>query len=131
MSTNDAVFALANGASGNPRIEQGDAAYPVFAAALYGFVERLLIPFGLHHIWNVPFFFQIGSFTDASGKVVHGDLIADENDPALVMHGAFVGACILGNIAAPDRVPVTIADKDRINQHGFDQKYGFRTRPKE
>ena len=33
-------------------------------------------------------------------KVVHGDLISDENNPALVMHGAFVGACILGNIAA-------------------------------
>lgn len=36
----------------------------------------------------------------------------------------------LGNIAAPDRVPVTIADKDRAQQHGFDMKYGFRTRPK-
>lgn len=37
----------------------------------------------------------------------------------------------LGNIAAPDRVPVTIADKDRVQQHGFDMKYGFRTRPKD
>ena len=41
---------------------------------LYGFVERLLIPFGLHHIWNVPFFFEIGEFTDAAGKVVTGDI---------------------------------------------------------
>jgi PTS system glucose-specific IIC component len=41
---------------------------------VYGFVERLLIPFGLHHIWNVPFFTQIGNFTDATGKVVHGDI---------------------------------------------------------
>lgn len=43
-------------------------------AAIYGVVERALIPFGLHHIWNVPFFFQIGSFTDATGKVVTGDI---------------------------------------------------------
>ncbi len=43
-------------------------------AATYGIVERALLPFGLHHIWNVPFFFQIGSFTDAAGKVVHGDI---------------------------------------------------------
>ncbi len=52
------------------------AAYgsPALAAGIYGFVERLLIPFGLHHIWNVPFFFEIGSFTDATGKVVHGDI---------------------------------------------------------
>lgn len=47
---------------------------PRTAATVYGFVERLLVPFGLHHIWNAPFFYEIGSFTDASGKVVHGDI---------------------------------------------------------
>jgi len=47
---------------------------PRTAATIYGFVERMLIPFGLHHIWNVPFFFQIGSFTDAAGQVIHGDI---------------------------------------------------------
>ncbi len=47
---------------------------PRLAATVYGFVERLLIPFGLHHIWNAPFFYEIGSFTDATGKVVHGDI---------------------------------------------------------
>ncbi|MFA6093136.1 MAG: PTS glucose transporter subunit IIBC [Elusimicrobiota bacterium] len=52
------------------------AAYgnPTLAVAVYGVVERLLIPFGLHHIWNVPFFFEIGSFTNAAGEVVHGDI---------------------------------------------------------
>jgi glucose PTS system EIICB or EIICBA component len=43
-------------------------------AATYGIVERALLPFGLHHIWNVPFFFQIGSFKDLAGNVVHGDI---------------------------------------------------------
>lgn len=44
-------------------------------AATYGVVERSLIPFGLHHIWNVPFFFQIGSYTDSvTGKIVTGDI---------------------------------------------------------
>ena len=42
------------------------------AVAVYGFVERMLLPFGLHHIWNVPFFFEIGSYTTKSGEVVHG-----------------------------------------------------------
>jgi PTS system D-glucosamine-specific IIC component len=41
---------------------------------LYGLVERLLIPFGLHHIWNVPFFFEVGEFTNAAGEVVNGDI---------------------------------------------------------
>lgn len=43
-------------------------------AATYGVVERALLPFGLHHIWNVPFFFQIGSFKDIAGNMVHGDV---------------------------------------------------------
>jgi PTS system glucose-specific IIC component len=38
-------------------------------------VERALIPVGLHQIWNVPFFFQAGTFTDpATGSVVHGEI---------------------------------------------------------
>ena len=47
---------------------------PATAFSLYGLVERLLIPIGLHHIWNVPFFFDTGVFTDAGGKVLHGEL---------------------------------------------------------
>jgi len=48
---------------------------PGIAFAIYGFVERLLIPFGLHHIWNVPFFFEIGQYTDpATGEVIRGEI---------------------------------------------------------
>ena len=51
------------------------AGHPATAFALYGVVERALIPFGLHHIWNVPFFFEVGSYLDpATGKVIHGEL---------------------------------------------------------
>ena len=37
----------------------GSEGNPAAAFTLYGIVERSLIPFGLHHIWNVPFFFQV------------------------------------------------------------------------
>src|SRR6188472_2370943 len=48
---------------------------PALAFTIYGLVERALIPFGLHHVWNVPFFFQAGSYTDpATGSVVHGEI---------------------------------------------------------
>ncbi|WP_168788415.1 PTS glucose transporter subunit IIBC [Paraburkholderia aromaticivorans] len=66
---------------------------PRTAATVYGFVERLLIPFGLHHIWNVPFFFEAGSFLDpTTGKVVHGDINRFfAGDPtAGIMSGAFL-----------------------------------------
>ena len=57
-----------------------------------GVVERLLIPFGLHHIWNVPFFFEMGSFTDAAGKVIHGDInrFFAGDSTAGVLAGAFL-----------------------------------------
>ena len=45
---------------------------PALAFGIYGVVERSLIPFGLHHIWNVPFFFQAGTCVDASGVTQHG-----------------------------------------------------------
>jgi PTS system glucose-specific IIC component len=65
---------------------------PRTAATLYGLVERLLLPFGLHHIWNVPFFFEMGTFTDASGVVVHGDINRFfAGDPtAGILAGAFL-----------------------------------------
>ena len=48
---------------------------PALAYALYGVVERSLLPFGLHHIWNVPFFFEVGQYLDpATGKVIHGEI---------------------------------------------------------
>lgn len=48
---------------------------PALAFTIYGVVERSLIPFGLHHVWNVPFFFRTGSYTDpATGAVVHGEI---------------------------------------------------------
>ena len=65
---------------------------PRTAATVYGFVERLLIPFGLHHIWNVPFFFEMGAYTEASGTVVHGDINRFfAGDPtAGILAGAFL-----------------------------------------
>ena len=50
-------------AEGNPRLAFG----------IYGVVERLLIPFGLHHIWNVPFFFEVGSYTHGT-EIVRGEI---------------------------------------------------------
>ncbi len=40
---------------------------------IYGFLNRLLIPVGLHHVLNTYIWFQLGSFPGPHG-VVHGDL---------------------------------------------------------
>ncbi len=48
---------------------------PALAFSIYGVIERLLIPFGLHHIWNVPFFFEVGSYADpTTGKIITGEI---------------------------------------------------------
>lgn len=41
----------------------------------YATIYRLLIPFGLHHIFYTPFYFMMGEYTDPStGNTVTGDL---------------------------------------------------------
>ncbi|MDO4243195.1 MAG: PTS transporter subunit EIIC [Actinomyces sp.] len=44
------------------------------AAFVFGTVNRLLVPFGLHHLLNSIPWFQLGSCTDAEGNTLHGDL---------------------------------------------------------
>ena len=46
----------------------------VLGAGVYGFVNRLLIPFGLHHLVNSVPWFAVGSFEAANGEVVRGDI---------------------------------------------------------
>lgn len=41
---------------------------------IYGALNRLLIPLGLHHVLNSYVWFQLGSYTGAHGVVSHGDL---------------------------------------------------------
>ncbi|MFC3418931.1 glucose-specific PTS transporter subunit IIBC [Salinicoccus hispanicus] len=48
-----------------------NTAIGVFA---FGMIKRLLIPFGLHHIFHAPFWFEFGTYTNAAGEIVRGDL---------------------------------------------------------
>lgn len=41
---------------------------------LYGVIYRLLTAFGLHHLLNNVYWFQLGSYTTPDGAVVQGDL---------------------------------------------------------
>ena len=46
----------------------------ILGAGLYGVVNRLLIPLGLHHLLNSVPWFAVGSYQTASGGEVHGDI---------------------------------------------------------
>lgn len=61
-------------------------------SGLFMTANRLLIPFGLHHIINSIAWFQIGTFTDAAGKVITGDLhrfFAGDKTAGMFMTGFF------------------------------------------
>ncbi|MCD8842199.1 glucose-specific PTS transporter subunit IIBC [Staphylococcus arlettae] len=40
---------------------------------IFGIIERSLIPFGLHHIFYAPFWFEFGQYVSHSGELVRGD----------------------------------------------------------
>lgn len=43
------------------------------SAFIFGIVERALIPFGLHHIFYSPFWFEFGEYVNKAGQLVRGD----------------------------------------------------------
>ncbi|WP_142829175.1 N-acetylglucosamine-specific PTS transporter subunit IIBC [Planococcus soli] len=46
----------------------------MFGVGAYGFLNRLLLPTGLHHVINTVVWFDFGTFTDATGEVVRGEI---------------------------------------------------------
>lgn len=40
---------------------------------IFGIIERALIPFGLHHIFYSPFWFEFGEYVSKAGQLVRGD----------------------------------------------------------
>ena len=60
---------------------------------LFMFLNRLLIPLGLHHVINSYVYFDLGTFTTGAGEVVHGEIPRFLNgDPTagLFLAGFFV-----------------------------------------
>lgn len=61
-------------------------------ALVFGILNRALIPFGLHHVMNSLVWFQFGTFTTETGKVVTGDLarfFAQDPSAGMFMTGFF------------------------------------------
>lgn len=63
------------------------------AAFVFGTIERALIPFGLHHIFYNPFWYQFGEYTNKAGQIVNGDqsiFFAQLKDGVLFTAGTFM-----------------------------------------
>ncbi|MET7480593.1 PTS transporter subunit EIIC [Streptomyces sp. NPDC005648] len=85
-----------------------------FGAALFGLINRALIPVGMHQFVNSVAWFQIGDFKNAAGDVVHGDLTRFfAGDPTagqfmsgffpIMMFGLPAAAIAIAHSARPER----------------------------
>ncbi|EPJ5175442.1 PTS N-acetyl glucosamine transporter subunit IIABC [Klebsiella pneumoniae] len=80
-------------------------------SGIFGFINRLLIPTGLHQVLNTIAWFQIGEFTNAAGAVFHGDInrfYAGDGTAGMFISGFFPimmfglpGAALAMYLAAP------------------------------
>lgn len=46
---------------------------PGFSGFMFGFIERLTIPFGMNHVWWPTFWLQAGEYVNKAGQLVVGD----------------------------------------------------------
>ncbi|WP_329243666.1 PTS transporter subunit EIIC [Streptomyces canus] len=85
-----------------------------FGAALFGAINRALIPIGMHQFVNTVAWFQLGDFKDAAGQVVHGDysrFLAGDPTAGMFMSGFFpimmfglpAAAMAIAHTARPER----------------------------
>ncbi|MFG2892643.1 PTS transporter subunit EIIC [Streptomyces sp. NPDC048248] len=83
-------------------------------AGLFGLINRALLPIGMHQFVNTVSWFQIGDFTDAAGKVAHGDIgrfFAGDPSAGQFMSGFFpimmfglpAAALAIAHCARPER----------------------------
>ncbi|NEB74343.1 PTS transporter subunit EIIC [Streptomyces sp. SID14478] len=83
-------------------------------SALFGGVNRALIPVGMHQFVNTVSWFQLGDFTNSAGEVVHGDIPRFlAGDPSagmfqagffpIMMFGLPAAAIAMAHCARPER----------------------------
>lgn len=75
------------------------------AGFMFGFIERLTIPFGMNHVWWPTFWLQAGEYVNAAGQVVNGDQLiffSQLADNTSITAGTFMnGLFVLKMFAMP------------------------------
>lgn len=60
---------------------------------LFAFLNRLLIPFGLHHVINSYIYFDLGTYENATGEIIRGEIprfLSGDPTAGLFLSGFFV-----------------------------------------
>lgn len=82
---------------------------------IYGFLNRFLLPFGLHHVLNTYVYFGLGSYKTSGGETVHGEITRYLNgDPTA---GYFLGGYFITIIFGIPAIALAIAMIARHNKN--------------
>ncbi|MFS0562380.1 PTS transporter subunit EIIC [Terribacillus sp. 179-K 1B1 HS] len=74
---------------------------------IFGFLNRFLLPFGLHHVLNTYVYFGLGEYTTPSGEVVTGEITRFlSGDP---MAGFFIGGFYITMLFGVPAIALAIA----------------------
>nr|WP_297518712.1 N-acetylglucosamine-specific PTS transporter subunit IIBC [uncultured Clostridium sp.] len=88
-------------------------------AGIYGFLNRLLIPIGLHHVLNTVVWFQLGTFTTAGGVAVTGDISRFlAGDPTAGVYTAGFYPIVMFGLPSACLAMYTMAKKSKKKQVG-------------
>lgn len=81
---------------------------------IFGFLNRFLLPFGLHHVLNTYVYFGLGEYTTASGEVVNGEITRFlSGDP---MAGFFIGGFYITMLFGVPAIALAIARAARYKK---------------
>src|SRR5690625_1504862 len=87
--TGVAVLVCPYAQQGIDSLAQGLVGLGAVVIFIFGFLNRFLLPFGLHHVLNTYIYFGLGSYETSSGEVVTGEITRFLNgDPTA---GYFLG----------------------------------------
>ncbi len=83
---------------------------------IFGFLNRFLLPFGLHHVINTYVYFGLGEFTNANGDLVTGEIsrfLAGDPTAGFFIGGFFI--TMMFGLPAAALAMVKRAKKERKN----------------
>lgn len=84
---------------------------PGISGFMFGFIERLTIPFGMNHVWWPTFWLQAGEYVNEAGNVVNGDQLiffAQLADGTPITAGTFMNGLFVLKIFAMPAVALAI-----------------------
>ncbi|MFR3686826.1 MAG: glucose PTS transporter subunit IIA [Enterococcus sp.] len=94
---------------------------PGFSGFMFGFIERLTIPFGMNHVWWPTFWLQAGEYVNKAGQLIVGDQLiffAQLSDGVPITAGNFMNGLFVLKIFTMPAVALAMYHTANKEQKG-------------